>query len=529
MKLLLVDDETYTREGIAEDINWEILGISEVVQASNGVKAFEIAKNFLPDILLTDVRMPQMTGIDLAYNIQNILPDCSIIFMSGFSDKDYLKAAIDLKAVNYVEKPLDLDELSSTIQKAVELCKNLSKTKRHFLNSTPILKNDLALKLIKPSNDNDSIITMLNDFYPMINKDFNFHTIIFKLINEDSLLSSNANIKDVLNFYEMETFLNKLNINCMFGFRDKNYLIAHISYSMSNIHSLNNELLETIFQVVNKSVSVPNSIYMAVGQKVSEIFDVHISYNTAVIALQKIFFRPTRKILIYSNRLSNAYIFDEKIVKEFSEYILQGNKEKAIFVVKKLSADLRTYDGTLDKTIRDFYFKFLLELIIINDASHQDYIADRENVDMLWDTVSNFIFLDKIEDFVIQKIEDYFKQFYKLNATNFTSNDIVRYIHTNYADPELSLRKISEVTFLSAPYICVIFKKETGKTLVQYITEFRVEKSIELLKNKLLKVNDIADRVGFNDGNYYAKAFKKVMGLSPTDYREKYFYAQEND
>ena len=111
VKILIVDDESYTREGILDTISWEDLSITEVKEAFDGINALEILENYEPDIILTDVRMPRLNGIELSFKARELYPSCSIIFMSGYSDKEYLKSAIHLKAISYVEKPIYLYEL----------------------------------------------------------------------------------------------------------------------------------------------------------------------------------------------------------------------------------------------------------------------------------------------------------------------------------------------------------------------------------------------------------------------------------
>ena len=107
MKLLIKDDEKLTREGIISSIDWTSLGVSEIYQADDGIHGLELAKNIQPDIVLSDVRMPRMDGIKMSCRLKELFPNISIIFMSGYSDKEYLKAAIKLKAISYVEQPID--------------------------------------------------------------------------------------------------------------------------------------------------------------------------------------------------------------------------------------------------------------------------------------------------------------------------------------------------------------------------------------------------------------------------------------
>ena len=100
MRILIADDEELTRKGIISSVDWETLGISDIDHADDGIHALECAKRAQPNNLLTDVRMPRMDGIELAKRLREQDPDCPVIFMSGYSDKEYLKAAINLKAVS---------------------------------------------------------------------------------------------------------------------------------------------------------------------------------------------------------------------------------------------------------------------------------------------------------------------------------------------------------------------------------------------------------------------------------------------
>ena len=109
MKVLIVDDEKLTREGLRDKIDWTGLGFTDVRCADDGLHGLEIGRQFRPDVILTDVRMPKLNGIQMSEQIQQLCPESSIIIMSGYSDKEYLKAAIRLRAVSYVEKPISLD------------------------------------------------------------------------------------------------------------------------------------------------------------------------------------------------------------------------------------------------------------------------------------------------------------------------------------------------------------------------------------------------------------------------------------
>jgi len=117
-KLLLVDDESVTRRGLLRSVPWAALGVSEIREARDGVEALRLTRQFRPDIVVTDVRMPRLNGIDLAIEIRKQLPAVKLIFISGYSDKEYLRSAIRLGAVDYVEKPINLEEFTQAIRQA---------------------------------------------------------------------------------------------------------------------------------------------------------------------------------------------------------------------------------------------------------------------------------------------------------------------------------------------------------------------------------------------------------------------------
>ena len=130
MKLLIVDDEELTRTGVISSIDWQSIGIREVLQADDGINGIEMARVHRPDIVLCDVRMPRLDGIAMLEQLEEILPDIVPVFMSGYSDKEYLKAAIKLKAVNYIEKPLNPVEIRDAIVEARDLCLEKKRTFR---------------------------------------------------------------------------------------------------------------------------------------------------------------------------------------------------------------------------------------------------------------------------------------------------------------------------------------------------------------------------------------------------------------
>jgi len=122
IKILIVDDEKITRDSLEQFIPWAQLGISNVETAKNGFVALSLVKESKPDIILCDIRMPKMNGIEFVTKVREFDADCKIIFLSAHADKEYLKSAINLKAVSYIEKPILMEELKEVLRTTVALC-----------------------------------------------------------------------------------------------------------------------------------------------------------------------------------------------------------------------------------------------------------------------------------------------------------------------------------------------------------------------------------------------------------------------
>ena len=152
MKLLIVDDEVQIRNGLKDTIDWHSIGINSVLTARNGIEALQIFNNETPDIVLTDIRMPGMDGLELSVQIKTVLPDTKIYLISGYSDFNYAKQAISIGVEDYFVKPVDINVLMSKIQSSVNDIKSKSCKSIHSHNSVSI-KNKFFSRLIKDSQD----------------------------------------------------------------------------------------------------------------------------------------------------------------------------------------------------------------------------------------------------------------------------------------------------------------------------------------------------------------------------------------
>lgn len=516
MKLLIVDDEELTRTGVISSIDWKALGIEEVLQADDGMNGLEMARKHRPEIILCDVRMPRMTGIAMLEKLENILPDSIPIFMSGYSDKEYLKAAIKLKAVSYIEKPLNPAEIRDAVLEARELY--LKKVRSHHGETLQSMEtaSHLAQLLTMPRMDSPLEVQKLSAELSLPCGPGTHITcaVVHLRTVPEFIEPSPAHI-----YQELHKLLSHYHADCVFVAKKLQYLVyfvfttEHISSTLS--HTIENFLCEQFHGY--------GEHFIAVGESFAGISRAYQAYTSAVILLESSFFFPVNSCLTpeLMNRLPARNTDSAKTAVDslFSEALSSQNHSRCSELMETLRKQYEQNTHVLPDQTKDLYYKLF---IILENARKQQQLSA-----LAYTSSSMVAFLEKCFTFqelhstLVQQTDTYFQDLQASVPENSTIFLIKDYISKNYSKETLSVKDISTHVFLSASYVCTFFKNETGKTLNQYLTEYRMEKAKNLLADPRYKISDISSRVGYSDGNYFGKSFKKYTGLSPSEYREK--------
>jgi two-component system, response regulator YesN len=528
MNLLVVDDEVITREGIVQTLPWSELGIHQIQQSDDGINALRTAQNFKPDIILTDVRMPRMDGIQLSYKLKELYPYCAIIFMSGYSDKEYFKAAIRLEAVDYVDKPIIISELKSAIEKAIARLKSaqiLEHTKHeaeaYVKLGIPLLRSKLAISLLDKYLNPYLIIEQAKTACIELPIDGFYITVIVRFyINGSKTAEHISSMKEVATT-TFENTCHKHKINVISAFKDDQRLILHLFTPAYKKHLLTHDKLLELLKIVTVSLENLFTFVISVGKPIHGLANIKDSCASAISALERAFFRDNNSILFHENNSTLSYALDSTMIKNFTELINKERRETALFFIKNLVSILRHHENTPVNNIKDFFYTILLELYNIAHQKGVDLFQPNITKNHIWEMFLKLNTLSDIEELLMEKLNYYFETSKQKYKNSNLIDKIYKYVELHYTDPDLSINKISEQVHFAPTYICSIFKLKTNKTLNQYITEYRIDKSKEYLKDPDIKVSDIASKVGCRDSGYFTKLFKKTVGTTPTEYRER--------
>lgn len=514
LKLLIAEDEITTRKGLLHHIEWKSFGITDIQEATNGQEAIELLDLFQPDLLITDIRMPLMNGIELATQVKEKYPKCKVIFLSGYSDKEYLKAAIHLGVIDYVEKPIDIMELEEAIGRAVELHED--EVNRQLENAwSETSKQALIDQLIRKNNHAQVHLEKLRNMGFFIDERTPLAVLLIKM----SSAQKNESIQEV--FKQIESIiLEQLKSESVLGsIKDQHHILWVLSLNESNYVKAITRIFYEL-DTVNKGLA--QHLFFSIGGPVAGIERIYESYQTAVVQLQNLFIKGYGNVSCYNKTQVSSSISSETILKEFKEILCEADPDQIWEYIHTLFLKLHWQENLLVNDMKNIFFQMCLELYREGErriSYQRDVGADNEPY--LWENFFQMETLSQLKVFMEGEVKTVLAAIHT-NGTYCKSIVIVkRMIESQYMNLDLSTNYLAERVFLTNTYLSSLFKKEVGMTIRDYISQVRIEASKELLKDNKLKLWEVAFRVGYTDPNHYAKTFKKNVGVTPSEFREK--------
>ena len=533
LKLLIAEDMINISKGITDLISHNTFALEIIGVASNGLDALSLAKSSAPDIIITDIRMPKLDGVKLAFEIRKLYPMCQIIFISGYSDKDYLKSAISLKAVSYVEKPINSDELLDAVKAAIHIVEENTQKQdiikqNQFLRDyqRDILCKKMALSFFTPNMD----ATLWEQLRPLCTDFCNapyYCTLICQLNLNDASENTLENAYDQIR----NQFVNH-NIAFLSVEKKPGTFVIHIGDA--RLHpSTYHDMLNFLYTEIRCILADPAEIYFAVGNVVQTPDQLYYSYINAVINLRNLFFLGYNNICFSQNTETAVHqtfesnrtscITDSAFFQKYENSLKLGNTKETSVLITVLFSQLRQnhYLFFEVNSIKNMYYQLLLIMEnICKEQGIQNVFSPKK--DYVWETLSKMDTIFALQDYLLCKLNLFAEELVGKSETSLLVFRIKQYIELHYPETDLSINKMSDSLYFTPSYLCQIFKKETGITINTYINTFRISTAKELLKDPALKLYEIACMVGYNNPDNFTKQFKKQTGITPSDFKEKY-------
>lgn len=506
MTLLLVDDEFHVRKKLLNKVDWNALGIDVLLEADDGVTGYETALRHRIDILISDIRMPRMSGTEMAEKIRALYPDCVILFLSGYSDKEYLRSAISLHALSYIDKPVSPLQVAEAVKEAVSYCDHMQNSS---IFASKIRESRLAGMLCCPKPEQEALLRLLTDcaLTPLHFSDS--RTILLQLLGPEGIPSGLAS--------EITELFKQSGLRYILGDYRESFLVIHLLSDEGRLVSmLSRSFLHSLLQRISYLLK-NQSWFIAVGEIAENIQELYHSYQSAVIALQQNFFLGTNTVSFAGERPADEFHLDDGFCKELLSSIKQKDERECFRLLDLLYKEYQGHPCTLVSVVRENYYLCLSQLFS-HCISHHIAFGSASSK-QLWGVIASAHTLRELHRVAVNLYQSYF-DFIRENQTQLSvSGNIRRLVEQNYQNPSLGLLLLSESLGLSQSYISQLFKQETGSTINQYIISYRIDMASSLLLKTDRKISEIALSCGFPDQNYFAKLFKKCTGMTPTEYR----------
>ena len=520
MKLLIAEDEFLCRRNLTE-INWNAIGCEIIAVAENGEQAMELAKKHKPDIIITDIKMPRMSGLELANELSAIMPKIKFIILTAHNNFEYVRKSISLGIYEYILKPFKDEKLIEAAKGAIkkieaeqssEIC--IEELSKQLENCRFFLKDYFFASCSGKSGTTGTILNLFGDVK------YNSKYIVMAV-------SVEADGEPALDFpgkYNIFTDLNRVLSNLGYAataFFDISCLTFLFPFSTDTDESYAQSKINEISETIVRYLDFANNIkyIIGIGKCISGLENILISYNGALDALNYSFYLGFNTALNISdmepNRSTAHYFsyYDENLFN----HIKVGDTASALMIIKRL------FDAFRENKEKISIVQRICNEILVRTSNC--LIQCDINPNVLFDKTDIFALIKKhttisaLEKFISNIIEVTISQikFSRTTKNKTLVENIKLYISQNLST---SLVEIANHFYISPNYLSNIFSLEAGTTVKSYIIQKRISTAKHLLTNTNTAIYDIATSVGYKNVPHFNLIFKQYTGTTPMAYRK---------
>ncbi|MCP3776136.1 response regulator transcription factor [Paenibacillus sp. MZ04-78.2] len=530
-KIMVVDDEAIVREGIKEHIDWNGLGFELVGDYASGREAWEAIEQLRPDLVLSDICMPFMDGLELTRLIRTRYPFVKVIILTGFDDFDYAQQALRLKAYDFILKPVTAADLRALLKKVkgeldeeTRQREDLTRLHMQLNQSLPLLKERFLERWATTAMGEAEIRERLRYFgLPEPRPDYVAMVVDIDDFGSSEHLPSDQD-QELLRFavYNMVQEIVGQENGISFRTREERVVAIVSGLAAMPLYELAYQLAETVRQFVEKYLKL--TVSLGVGRVCGSLEQLPLAYKSALSALEY-------RLLLGKNQVIGIVDMEGQPPAapdngaEWNRLLASAVKTGTTADIHRLIEQLVTHLKTSRLPIEACYWQIQSVIVTLMNTV-RELGADEPRAaigERNWLTdVYRFKTLDDIRDWLKHILSLALEQISE-QRNRLTHTQVLRateYIREHYVNDKLSLQELCRHTLMSTSYFSTVFKQQLGETFVEYLTRVRIDKAKELLLHTSLKSYEIASQVGYADPNYFSLIFKKHSGLTPTEYRD---------
>ena len=527
-RLMLVDDEEEIREGIIRKMDWRSLGYTVVGDAENGLEALEKAEQLHPDVVMTDIKMPFMDGLELGEKLQSLMPSTKLIIFSGFDDFEYAQKAIKLNVSEYVLKPINASELTETLvslkqrlDREYDEKRNLETLRRNYQESLPVLREQFLVGLIEGRVPEERAMAQARQFSICLEGT----SWAVALVRAESGLRAEETLhgeEELIPISLKRTVDEMMGKYCRFAgflYSDCVAIIADINPETGVVPLITG--LNVVCKAAERILGV--KVMAGVGIPCARLADIRHSYNESQSALDYCSVMGEGKAVYISDiepDTSTKLLFDDRDEREIVNAIKMNSEEE---IRRKIVVLFARFEARLLPLSQ--YQIYLMEIMTALLKVMQAYEFGTEEIFgenfNYVNTITSLRSPAEMKQWCVDscvKISAMIRR-ERVDSSKMLAQNAMQYIGENYSSTDLSVESLCSYLHVSPAYFSTVFKRETGMSFVAYLTEARLQEAVNLLKTTDDKTYIIAEKVGYPEPNYFSYVFKKKYGISPSKYR----------
>jgi two-component system response regulator YesN len=524
-KVMLVDDEILIRENIRDCIQWEKEGFIYCGDASDGEVALPMIEQLQPDILITDIKMPFMNGLELSTLVRKRMPHVKIIILSGHDEFEYARSALRIGIEDYCLKPFsssDIIQLLHTVSAKIDAERyDLDRIEKLQLHATEKvittkekLLGDLCSGFISTS-DAMHLAAELN-----LNLVSRYYTVMISDIrHRDSSLTPDSILVEQIESKLNRELSSQMDCLCFKLSRNEKIWILKaetvvqldgaIAYFQSMITS-------------SHSHTDLHQIFIGIGSMQERLQGIHSSY---LEAMEDKYWRRLREQNRWSLQDATGGNLGQTIFLDrnrFIDFLKIGSPSEVVELVQQFADELRSMDW--QSSFYGYYILNDLTLEVLQAAKNMyRNIQDQEQtLQQLQQSIKQVSSWDEACSYLVLLAEQFWQ--WRVGASDRYADMLFQvkdYILKNYDKDHLSLQDAAEHVLVSPSHLSKVFSQETGQTFIDYLTHTRINKAMELLQSTNAKSYEIAFLVGYNDAPYFSNLFKRITGMTTREFRRK--------
>lgn len=527
--VVIADDEVALRQAMIKRIEWQKIGFEVIGEAENGVEALELVERLEPDLLLTDIKMPFISGINLARMVREIRPAMQIAFLSGYDDFSYAQQAIQYNIIKYLLKPISSKELTKEL---IDIKEKMDAINQSFAASIEIDQQQLLVeRLLMPLTlDSDFVIDdKQKEYESYLNQE------AVQLQIRTSLEEKTKYLMMVIRYFDKKgqnitSRKHLLGINGIV----KKYLRAGSFYSGKKVVTLLSgqgwEIEKYVNIIANEIVQSSERIlcadcYLGLSSVNDSLLKINLLYNEAISAVE--YGQGSRRGINYIGDIKRTsmicYEDVDKIASKVEKIIKSGSSDEIELYLSSV------FVMFIDQGATRADIDLLMIRIISSTCALVYSVCDAKSSSLFFNKASELsgIFnkrsfnekrIDLIEYCLLSK--SLIKKQKKMNS-EVICDELLEIIDKEYGNEELSLGVVSDRLHVSISYLSSLVKKNMGETFITLLTNKRMEVAKEQVLYSSAKVLEIAYKCGYSDQHYFSYCFKKQYGISPNKMREQ--------